>query len=155
MADDPETLGRPESTWAFEFEEPAYLTIGRCYQKSSRFSGGAYNPVVKRVEAFFDEPIGETGAVRMARADKLLELDKAVNECVKALKDAGLQSTYLKPFVVARINPLRFVKAKRGAAGPIADFDETLDKMLEKARSFDASKIKATDLAKSAGGGGD
>jgi hypothetical protein len=40
----------PEREYATEFEEPALLTLGLCYQKNSRFSGGAYHPVLKRTE---------------------------------------------------------------------------------------------------------
>ncbi len=148
LAADPATAKKPESEWAFEFEEPSYLTIGLCYEKNGRFSGGAYQPAVKRCEAFIDKPIAKAAEIRQARADKLLELDEAVNAAVVALKAAGLQSTYLKPFVVARINPLRFAKVKPGA--PPADFDETIDKMIDKARKFDASKIKPADLAAAA-----
>jgi len=148
LAADPETTNLPESDWAFEFEEPAYLTIGRCYLTNKRFSGSAYMPVVRRCEAFLDQPIGKTGAARTARAEKLIALDEAVNACVKSLKEAGFQSSYLKPFVVARINPLRF--AKKGKDGP-ADFDKTVGKMLASAAKFDASKIKPQDLAASAG----
>ncbi len=157
LATDDETSGMPERTWEFEFEEPAYLTIGHCYEQNKRYSGGAYMPVVRRCEEFFDEPIGEAIETRRARAATLLELDKKVAACVKALKDAGLQSSYLKPFVVARINPLRFVKAARGKTGPAAEFDATIEKMMAKADKFDASKIKQSDLAGAAGapGGGD
>jgi ParB family chromosome partitioning protein len=35
----------------------------------------------------------------------LLELNELVNEAVKAMKERGLESPYLKAFVVARINP--------------------------------------------------
>jgi ParB family chromosome partitioning protein len=154
LAEDPVAGKRPERDWAFEFEEPAYLTIGRCYESNARFSGGAYMPVVRRCEDFFDDAIADCENVRGERAERLLALDKQVGECVKALKEAGLQSTYLKPFVVARINPLRFVKTKRGETGPIAEFDETIDKMMAKAEKFDASKIKAQDLAKAGGMGG-
>jgi ParB family chromosome partitioning protein len=148
LASDPETSARPEKDWEFEFEEPAYLTIGHCYLEKKRFSGAAYMPVVRRCEEFFEEPIGEVGEIRKARAKKLIAIDKEVNRCVKDLKEAGLDSQYLKPFVVARINPLRF---KRGKRGQIYPFDETIDKMLEKAESFDAAKIKSSDLSGSGG----
>jgi ParB family chromosome partitioning protein len=155
LAADPATAKQPESTWAFEFEEPAYLTIGPCYEENARFSGGAYLPVVRRCEQFSDGGIAASMKARRGRAARLLELDKAVNAAVKKLKDAGLQSTYLKPFVVARINPLRFVKAARpGQKAPSADFDATLDKMIDKARQLDASKIKPQDIARAAGAGG-
>jgi ParB family chromosome partitioning protein len=136
---------RPEKDYETEFEEPALLTLGLCYRQNGRFAGGAYNPVLKRVEAFLAHKVSKALAVRRERADKLIALDEAVNDAVKALKARGFESPYLKTFVVARVNPLRF---KRGAK---AEFDETIDKMLAGALKFDVSKVKADQLA-SAGG---
>jgi ParB family chromosome partitioning protein len=143
LAEDPDAGAKIESTWAFEFEEPAYLTIGRVYQARPRYAGGAYLPVVKRCEAFADEPIADMVEIRRARAEKLAALDDAVAGAVAALKEKGLTSPYLKPFVVARINPLRFAKK----TDTPADFDATIDKMLDKASTLDPDKIKQTDLA--------
>ncbi len=155
LAEDRDTGKRPERDWAFEFEEPAYLTIGQCYEKNGRFAGGAYMPIVKRTDDFSGDPIGETLEVRAERAAKLLELDAKVGEVVAKLKAAGFQSAYLKPFVIARLNPLRFQRAaKPGQKAPRADFDATIDKMLEKAESFDVGKVKAQDLAQAAAYGG-
>jgi len=137
-----------EDTWEFEFEEPSYLTIGWCYDEKARFSGGAYQPVVKRCEQFMSEPIGKAIDIRKQRAKQLLELDELVIARVAELKEAGFQSSYLKGFVVARINPLRFKKAKKGED---FDFDETIAKMKDKAEAFDISKVKETDIAASAG----
>jgi ParB family chromosome partitioning protein len=146
MADAPDTAERHESELVLEFEQPALLTLGLCYEQNGRFSGGAYMPVVSRCEEFFDEPVSETLPRRQERADKLLELDRLVNEAVKKLKESGFTSGYLKPVVVARINPLRFVKAKPGE--PVrGDFDKTIAKMVEGARKFDPSKVKASDIA--------
>ncbi len=154
LGDEPAQAKRPESDWAFEFEEPAYLTIGRAYTERPRYSGGAYMPVVKRCEEFFDKPIGKANELRTARAARLIELDDKVNELVAALKAAGLKSAYLKPFVVARLNPLRFVPAARGKkkaeAGP-ASFDKTLDQMFARGEKFDAAKIRPQDLASMGG----
>jgi ParB family chromosome partitioning protein len=136
---------RPERDYETEFEEPALLTLGLCYRQNGRFAGGAYNPVLKRVEAFLSHKVSKALAVRRERADKLIALDGAVNDAVKALKARGLESPYLKTFVVARINPLRF---KRGAK---AEFDDTIEKMLAAALKFDSTKVKADQLA-SAGG---
>lgn len=145
---------KAESDFAFEFEQPGLITIGICYEKNARFSGGAYMPVVSKCEEFSADPLGDSLEVRGERADKLIELDEAVTVAVGKLKDAGWTSGYLKPIVVARINPLRFVKSKPGDAKP--DFDKTIDRMIEGAKKFDASKVKAADvaLAASMGGGG-
>ncbi len=136
---------RPEQEYEAEFEEPALLTLGFCYQKNGRFAGGAYHPVLRRIDQFLSSPLSESLKVRQERAARLLELDEAVNQAVQALKDRGFESPYLKTFVVARINPLRF---KRGAT---ADFDETIDKMLASARKFDPAKIRADQVAQAAG----
>src|SRR5690606_28445678 len=148
LAADPEAGKRPESDWAFEFEEPAYLTIGRAYQERARFSGGAYMPVVRRCEAFLDQPLRKAVAVRGPRGARLLELDDRVNQLVAGLKEAGLKSAYLKPFVVARLNPLRFVPAARGKKKAEAPaLESVLDQMMEKADRFDPAKVKPQDLA--------
>jgi ParB family chromosome partitioning protein len=136
---------RPERDFETEFEEPALLTLGLCYRLNGRFAGGAYHPVLKRVEAFLAHRLSKAQATRRERADKLVALDEAVNDAVKALKARGFQSPYLKAFVVARINPLRF---RRGAK---AEFDETVDKMLASALKFDASKVKADQVAAAGG----
>jgi ParB family chromosome partitioning protein len=143
---------RPERDFAFEFEQAALITIGVCYEKNARFSGGAYMSVVSKCEDFSDDPLAKSLPVREERADKLIELDTAVTAAVGKLKEAGWTSGYLKPIVVARVNPLRFVKSKPGDPKP--DFDKTIDKMIDGAKKFDASKVKATDVAIAASASG-
>jgi ParB family chromosome partitioning protein len=132
---------RPEQDFALEFEEPDYLTLGLAYEKRGRLSGGAYHPVLRRVEAFLDSPLPEALQIREGRAEKLLALDDRVATAVAALKERGFTSPYLKAFVVARLNPLRF---RRGAA---MSADEALDAMMAAAAKFDAQKVKVGDLA--------
>jgi ParB family transcriptional regulator, chromosome partitioning protein len=143
---------RSEQDMSFELETPSLVTIGVCYEKNPRFSGGAYNSVVTKCESFSTEPMSKSLKMREKHADKLLELDELVGEAVKKLKEAGWTSGYLKPIVVARINPLRFVKQGKDEK---SDFDKTIDKMIEGAKKFDASKVKAADmvLAATVGGG--
>ncbi len=136
---------RPEKDFALEFEEPAYITLGLCYEKRGRFSGGAYNPVLRRVDAFLDEPLPKALATRQRRAGDLLALDDAVATAVAELKERGFESPYLKAFVVARVNPIRFHK------GAAAGYEETIAKMLSAAKRFDASKVRAEQLAAASG----
>jgi ParB family chromosome partitioning protein len=136
---------RPEREFATEFEEAALVTLGLCYQQNGRFSGGAYHPILKRCDKLLASKLPKALETRRGRAEKLLELNELVNEAVKQLKGRGLESPYLKAFVVARINPLRFQRK------PTADFDETIDKMLGSARRFDAGRIKADQVARSGG----
>ncbi len=150
---DPAAGGRPETDFTLELEQPSFLTIGVCYEQNGRFSGGAYLPVVNKCEEWSDRPLREVLAQREAHATALLQLDEAVNVAVQKLKDSGFNSGYLKPIVVARINPLRFVKPKPGQ--PIkGDFDKTIARMLAGALAFDPSKIGAADVAAAAAMGG-
>jgi ParB family transcriptional regulator, chromosome partitioning protein len=140
-----------ESHYELEFEESSLVSLGFAYQKRGRLAGGTYNPVLRKVDHWVAGPIAEALAERERRADVILALDDAVNEAVAKLKEKGLVSPYLKNFVVARINPLRFIK------GEPPSFDELLTTMTSRASKMDAGKIKPGDLAKSGGapGGGD
>jgi ParB family chromosome partitioning protein len=153
IAADPKRKGTSESDVAFELEQASLVTIGVCYEKNPRFSGGAYNPVVSRTETFSTDPMATSLEMREAHADKLIELDAAVSEAVERLKASGFTSGYLKPIVVGRINPLRFLKMGKDDAKP--DFDKTVDKMLDGAKKFDPSKIRAQDVAIAASVGGE
>lgn len=154
IAADPTKAGTSEADVAFELEQASLVTLGVCYETNARFSGGAYNSIVSRTETWATEPMATSLGLREAHAERLLELDVAVTAAVARLKESGFTSGYLKPIVVARINPLRFIKS--GADAPPPAFDRTIDRMLEGARKFDPSKIKAQDVAIAAAvGGGD
>ena len=60
-----------EEAYALEFEEPALITLGLCYQERPRFSGGAYHPVLKRVDEFLKQPLRAAMQVRQKRAGVL------------------------------------------------------------------------------------
>ena len=135
---------RPEAEFEVEFEEAALVTLGMCYQQNGRFSGSSYHPVLRRCDQFLRRSLPDALMERRLRADKLLELNDVVNEAVAALKSKGMVSPYLKAFVVARINPLRFTRKA-------ADFDETIDKMLGSARRFDPGKIRSDQIVRTGG----
>ena len=139
-----ETESRPEKEYEIEFEEPALLTLGLCYQENGRFAGGAYHPILRRVEKFESSALPKALEMRRERAARILELDAAVTEAMKALKARGFESPYLRPFVVARINPIRF---KRGPA----DAGQTIETMLAAAKRFDAGRVRADQVAKAGG----
>jgi ParB family transcriptional regulator, chromosome partitioning protein len=134
-----------ESDYAFEFEQAPFLTLGLCYENRPRMSGGAYHPVLKRVDDFLEHPIARALAVREKRAAQVLELDDAVSEVAGKLKDRGFTSPYLKPYVVARVNPTRFSKATS------FDFDEVFKKMIGSAKRFNVDKVRQEDLARVGG----
>jgi ParB family chromosome partitioning protein len=140
------TDARPEKSYAFEFEQPSFLTLGVCYEERPRLSGGAYQSILRRVDEFLDEPIGKALKERERRGRKILKLDDAVGVAVEKLKAKGLTSPYLKAFVVARVNYTRFSKAAS------FDFDEALDKIIASAQKFNADRVRQEDVAKAGGG---
>ncbi|HEV3057620.1 MAG TPA: ParB N-terminal domain-containing protein [Vicinamibacterales bacterium] len=135
-----------ERSYAFEFEQPAFLTLGVCYEERPRLSGGAYQSILRRVDEFLDAPVHKALKERERRGKKILKLDDAVSAAVEKLKAKGLTSPYLKPFVVARVNYTRFSKATS------FDFDETLDKIVASAQKFNVDRVKQQDVAKAGGG---
>jgi len=134
-----------EEECALEFEEPQLCTLGFAYNERGRLSGGAYQSFLKKVDFFLKDKLADAIGERERRAKVLLEFDDAVGEAVEKLKARGLTSPYLKAFVVARVNPLRFMK---GAAPP---FDELLETMTKRTRGMKAENIKPQDLARSGG----
>ena len=140
-----ERRGAKERDFAFEFEQAPFLTLGAAYEERRSLSGGAYHPVLRRIDDFLDESMSKALAERQRRGAKVLKLDDAVGKVVAALKNRGLTSPYLKPFVVARINPIRFSKSTE------FDFDEVLDKMIVSAGRFNVDRVKQEDVAKIGG----
>lgn len=136
---------RPESAFAFYLEEASLVTLGLAYEARPRFSGGAYHPVLRRLEAFVDEPLAKAFAAHERHAQLLLDADDRVSEVVAKLKARGLVSPYLRAFVVARINPLRW---SRGEPPPLA---EVLRTMRERAARFDVERVRQEDLAAAGG----
>ena len=136
---------RPEREFEAEFEEPALITLGLCYMENGRFAGGAYHPILRRIDKFLGSALPKALEVRKERAARVLELEEAVSAAVAALKARGFDSPYLRAFVVARINPIRF---KRGAK---VEFDETIEKMTSAARRFNADRVREDQVARAGG----
>ena len=57
------------------------------------------------------------------RASMVLDLEEKVAAVVKKLKERGLVSPYLRSFVVARINPLRWIKGEPPASRRCSEDD--------------------------------
>ncbi len=136
-----EDAKRAEREFAHYLEEASLLTLGVCYEKNGKFAGGAYNPIVRRLEKFSDEPLSRAIKGHERHAEMLMDLDARVAEVIAKLKARGFVSPYLRAFVVARINPLRWIQ---GEPPPL---EEALKTMRERAAKFNTEKIKQEDLA--------
>ncbi|MGE0438394.1 MAG: ParB N-terminal domain-containing protein [Steroidobacteraceae bacterium] len=138
---------RRESSFAAEFEAPELLTLGLVYEKNARFGGGAYSPFLKKVDRFVARPLATSLRDRQAWAERLTGIEADVKRIVTALTARGLRSPYLRNYVIARINPVRFHKAKKGDTGPAMPIGEALTRMAAAAKRFDVTKVSSADLA--------
>ena len=136
---------RPESQFAFYLEEAALVTLGVCYERNPKFAGASYNPIVRRLESFSPDALNKTIRVHEKHAGLLMELDERVAAVITRLKARGFVSPYLRAFVIARINPLRWIK---GEPPPLEDVLKT---MRERAGKFNTDKVKQEDLAGAGG----
>ncbi len=143
-----EDAKRAEKEFAHYLEEASLVTLGVCYEQNGKFAGGAYNPIVRRLEKFSEEPLSKAIKLHERHAEMLMDLDARVAEVIAKLKARGFVSPYLRAFVVARINPLRWIQ------GDPPPLEEVLKTMRERAAKFNTEKIKQEDLA-SAGGAPD
>jgi len=144
-----EDSSRAEKSFAFYLEEASFVTLGLCYEKVPRFSGGAYNSIVRRLSEFSSSSLSVAFKTHQKHSEQLLDLDSKVAEAVAKLKAKGFVSPYLKAFVVARINPLRWIQ---GEPPPLEDVLKT---MRERAGKFNVDKIKQEDLASTGGAADD
>ena len=136
-----------ESEFAAEFEEPQLLTLGLAYQENKRFGGGAYAPFLKKVERWSERTLAASLRERAGWAARLLAIDTSVKGIVEELRRRGFKSPYLRNYVVARINPVRFHRARKGDTKPPMATGAALTRMAAAARSFDADSVRESDLA--------
>jgi ParB family chromosome partitioning protein len=139
-----ESPGKAEKEFSYYLEEASLATMGLCYEKNPRFSGGVYNPFVRRLSEFSEESLARAMKQHEKRAGMLLELDERVVEVVQKLKAKGFVSPYLKTFVVARSNPLRFMKEP-------PELEDLIRTIRGKVERFNVDKVRQEDIV--AGGG--
>jgi len=136
-----------ESDYAAEFEEAALLTLGFCYLDNSRFAGGAYHPFLRKLDRFAGKALALTLREREGYASRLLAIDADVKRIIGDLQKRGFKSPYLRTYVVARINPVRFHRAKKGDTSPPMPLAAGLTRMAASARKFDVGSVRERDLA--------
>ena len=75
------------------------------------------------------------------------EIDAAVKRILGELQARGLKSPYLRNYVVARINPVRFHKSKKGDTRPAMPIGQALTRMAAGAKKFNVGTVSSADLA--------
>ncbi len=139
-----ESGSKAQKEFSYYLEEASFVTLGLCYEKNPRFSGGVYNSFVRRLTEFSEESLSKALKTHEKHADMLLELDAQVAEVVKKLKAKGFVSPYLKTFVVARSNPLRFMKEP-------PELEDLLKTIRGKVERFNVDRIRQEDIVASGG----
>lgn len=136
-----------EIDYAVEFESPALLTLGIVYEQAGRFAGGAYHPFLRKVDRFRSKAFSTALREREGLASRLLAIDAQVTRTVDKLKKRGFRSPYLRNYVVARINPVRFHRAKRGETKPPMEMGPALTRMAAAVKKFKPDSVREGDLA--------
>jgi ParB family chromosome partitioning protein len=136
-----------ESQFINEFESPEFLTLGIVYEQNSRFAGSAYSSFLKKLDRFSDRTLTVSLRQRQDYAARLQEIETRVKQIVESLQKRGFKSPYLKSYVVARINPVRFHRIKKGETEPPMSMAAGLTRMAAAAKQFKLDSVKAGDLA--------
>jgi ParB family chromosome partitioning protein len=139
--------GVKESDYAAEFESPPLLTLGILYEGNRRFSGGAYLPMLRKVDRFAEVGLGASLRSREGHAARIADIDRHVGAIVEQLKARGFRSPYLRAYVVARVNPVRWSREKPDSDKPPMPLGEALTRMGRSIRDFDVGSVKSSELA--------
>ena len=132
-----------EDDYAFQFEAPHLITLGLLYEENRRFAGGAFAPILKRVDKFLKGKLVETLETRVERADKVRAVDEALAKVVAALKKRGIKHPFVKNYVLARTTPLTRQRKT------LPSFDQTFTKLLSALEAFDTTKVRYEDVQRS------
>ena len=136
-----------ESAYTAEFESAELITLGIIYEQNKRFAGGAYSSFLKKVDRFSDRTLPVSLRQRADYAARLLEIDERVKKVIEGLQKRGFKSPYLRTYVVARINPVRFHRAKKGDDTPPMSMAAALTRMAGAIKNFKLDSVKPGDLA--------
>ena len=136
-----------EEQFRAEFEAAELLTLGIVYDKAPHFAGGAYSAFLKKVDRFSERSLVASLRQREDYAARLLEIDGRVKSVIATLQERGFKSPYLRNYVVARINPVRFHKLKKGDSTPPMPIAQALTRMAAAARNFNFGSVSNSDLA--------
>lgn len=143
-----------ETQYQDQFEAAELLTLGILYERNPRFAGGAYSSFLRKTDRFGERALTASLREREGYAARLLAIDIEVKRIIAALSARGFKSPYLRNYVVARINPVRFIKQARGVSKPAMPIGQALTRMTAAAKGFRLESVSNADLAWVAVGAG-
>ena len=133
-----------EEAWAFQFESAHFVTLGLLYEGNKRFAGGAFAPILRRVDTFLKATLKKGIEEREERAALVRAADEALNVVVAKIKKRGINHPYVKNYVLARTTPL--TRARK----TLPPFEQTFRKLADALADFDPGKVRYEDIQRSA-----
>jgi ParB family chromosome partitioning protein len=133
---------RTEEDFAFQFESPHFITLGLLYEENARFAGGAFAPILRRVDRFLRGTLPKALEERRERADMVRKADEALGAIVAKLKRRGIRHPYVKNYVLARTTPL--TRARK----TLPSFEVTFRRLAESLGEFDVGRVRYEDVAR-------
>ena len=131
-----------EDSFAFQFEEAYYATLGLLYEEHPRFAGGAFGSILRRVDKFLKEPLKDAFEERRRRAALVEKASGVLDKQVEKVKRRGIRHPFVKNFVLARCNPL--TRARK----TLPSFDTALKRLIENLENFDANAVRYDEVAR-------
>ena len=131
-----------EDSFAFQFEEAYYATLGLLYEAHPRFAGGAFGSLLRRVDKFLKEPLKEAYQERERRAGRVEKASVILDKQVEKVKRRGIRHPFVKNVVLARCNPL--TRARK----TVPSFDAALKRLTENLEAFDADSVRYDEMAR-------
>jgi ParB family chromosome partitioning protein len=133
-----------ELDWAFQFESAHFATLGLVYENNKRFAGGAFAPILKRVDGFLKGKLKDAFGERQERARQVVAADDALAKVVAALQKRGIRHPYVKNYVLARTSPL--TRARKS----LPSFDSAFARLTAAILAFDVDKVRYQDIQRAA-----
>lgn len=138
-----ETPRAAEDDYAFQFESAHFITLGLLYEENRRFAGGAFAPILRRVDRFLKAVLPKALEERVERAGLVRGADEVLADVVARLRRRGIRHPYVKNFALARATPL--TRARK----TLPSFDVTFRKLTANLEEFDVNTIRYEDVARS------
>jgi len=138
-----ETPRATEDDYAFQFESAHFITLGILYEENRRFAGGAYTPILRRVDRFLKATLPKALEERVERAGLVRDADEVLADVVARLRKRGIRHPYVKNFALARATPLTHARKT------LPSFDVTFRKLTANLKEFDVNRIRYEDVARS------
>jgi ParB family transcriptional regulator, chromosome partitioning protein len=133
-----------EDDWALQFESPHFVTLGLLYEPNKRFAGGAFAPILRRVDKFLKGTLRKGLEERIERAELVRATDETLAQVVAKVKKRGINHPYVKNYLLARTTPL--TRARK----TLPSFDQTFKKLRDNLEDFDVTKVRYDEIQRSA-----